>query len=141
MTQDSFDEELRELLASGNKIQAIKLYREETGVGLAEAKNAVEEFAAGEALPAAGGDLQGRIPVDDPDLVAEVTTLLQEGKGLPAIKLVRVRTGVALKEAKEIVDRISEDAGLLAQSGSGCMGMILLGIFVPPVLARLLSFA
>ena len=37
MTHDNFEEELRELIASGNKIQAIKLYREETGAGLAEA--------------------------------------------------------------------------------------------------------
>jgi ribosomal protein L7/L12 len=32
-------------LQQGRTIQAIKLYREETGTGLAEAKNAVEEIA------------------------------------------------------------------------------------------------
>lgn len=30
------------VITTGNLIQAIKLYREKTGVGLAEAKNAVE---------------------------------------------------------------------------------------------------
>lgn len=35
-----------ELLQSGNQIQAIKLYRELTGVGLAEAKDAVDGLAA-----------------------------------------------------------------------------------------------
>jgi len=34
--------EVRDLLAAGNKIGAIKLYRELTGLGLAEAKAAVE---------------------------------------------------------------------------------------------------
>ena len=34
--------EVRRLKESGNVIQAIKLYRESTGVGLKEAKNAVE---------------------------------------------------------------------------------------------------
>lgn len=34
-----------EAIRSGNKILAIKLYREATGVGLAEAKNAVEAQA------------------------------------------------------------------------------------------------
>lgn len=34
--------EVRALVASGNKIQAIKVYREKTGVGLKEAKDAVE---------------------------------------------------------------------------------------------------
>ncbi|CAM3732786.1 ribosomal protein L7/L12 [Occultella aeris] len=33
-----------ELLARGKKIEAIKVYREETGVGLKEAKDAVERF-------------------------------------------------------------------------------------------------
>jgi ribosomal protein L7/L12 len=32
-------------LEQGRKIQAIKLYREQTGVGLKEAKDAVEELA------------------------------------------------------------------------------------------------
>jgi ribosomal protein L7/L12 len=34
--------EVRELVAGGNKIQAIKVYREHTGLGLKEAKDAVE---------------------------------------------------------------------------------------------------
>lgn len=38
------DPRLTELIQSGDKIQAIKLYRELTGVGLAEAKDAVERL-------------------------------------------------------------------------------------------------
>ena len=38
-------EEVLELLQQGQKIQAIKLYREITGVGLKEAKDEVEEMA------------------------------------------------------------------------------------------------
>ena len=34
--------EVQALVASGNKIQAIKVYRERTGLGLKEAKDAVE---------------------------------------------------------------------------------------------------
>jgi len=37
---------VKEALFSGQKIQAIKLYREQTGVGLAEAKDAVETLEA-----------------------------------------------------------------------------------------------
>ena len=36
------EDEARELLRSGRKIQAIKLWRERTGMGLKEAKEAVE---------------------------------------------------------------------------------------------------
>ena len=34
--------EVRDLVARGNKIEAIKVYRERTGLGLKEAKDAVE---------------------------------------------------------------------------------------------------
>ena len=36
------DEKIMELMKSGQKIQAIKLYREQSGVGLKEAKDYVE---------------------------------------------------------------------------------------------------
>ncbi len=39
--------QIRSLLQRGNKIEAIKMYREATGVGLAEAKAAVEAIEAG----------------------------------------------------------------------------------------------
>jgi ribosomal protein L7/L12 len=38
------DPRLAELVQSGNKIGAIKLYRELTGVGLAEAKDAIDSI-------------------------------------------------------------------------------------------------
>ncbi len=39
--------QVKEALFTGQKILAIKLYREQTGVGLAEAKDAVEKLEAG----------------------------------------------------------------------------------------------
>jgi ribosomal protein L7/L12 len=36
--------QIQEALRRGNKIEAIKIYRELTGVGLAEAKQAVDNF-------------------------------------------------------------------------------------------------
>lgn len=36
---------------------------------------------------------------------AEVLMLVQQGKRIQAIKLVRERTGLGLKEAKNVVDR------------------------------------
>ncbi len=38
------DEQIMELVGAGQKIQAIKLYREQTGVGLKEAKDYVESL-------------------------------------------------------------------------------------------------
>ncbi|MFL5244764.1 MAG: hypothetical protein ACJ8FY_21900 [Gemmataceae bacterium] len=39
--------QITELLRQGKKIEAIKLYRESTGAGLAEAKNRIEEIERG----------------------------------------------------------------------------------------------
>jgi ribosomal protein L7/L12 len=39
--------EIQDLLAKGNEIQAIKRYRELTGLGLGEAKEAIERAQAG----------------------------------------------------------------------------------------------
>ena len=44
MPEGTTDEDIRELAQQGKKIQAIKWYRELHGVGLAEAKQAVEEM-------------------------------------------------------------------------------------------------
>ena len=129
MAQEDFEEEVRRLLDSGNKIQAIKVYREHTGVGLAEAKDAVEAFAAGSDL--ADSPPGDRIPVDDPELVDEVKELIGQGDPLLAVKLVRERTGRSLKESKEIVDQIGVDSGLTSPSGSGCLGAVLLAASVP----------
>jgi large subunit ribosomal protein L7/L12 len=38
----ALDEDLRALLLQGRKIEAVKRYRQQTGVGLAQAKNAVD---------------------------------------------------------------------------------------------------
>jgi ribosomal protein L7/L12 len=45
--QPSADPEILRLMQAGNKIAAIKRYRELTGVGLAEAQQAVERIALG----------------------------------------------------------------------------------------------
>jgi ribosomal protein L7/L12 len=41
------DPEIQDLLAKGNEIQAIKRYRELTGLGVKEAKDAIERARAG----------------------------------------------------------------------------------------------
>lgn len=43
-TAAGLSESVRQLADAGNKIQAIKIHREQTGVGLREAKDAVEAY-------------------------------------------------------------------------------------------------
>ena len=120
---DSFEEEIRRLLESGNKIFAIKRYREETGVGLAEAKAAVE-------LLEADGSFSKPVQPDNPHVRSEIVSLLGRGEKIKAIKVYREQFGVGLKEAKEAIDFIGEQNGIPSSSGYGCLSVILLGITV-----------
>jgi ribosomal protein L7/L12 len=98
------DPEVRALLAGGNKIAAIKRVRELTGMGLKEAKDYVESWSP--TLPglvaAAVQPAPSASPQDDP----EVRALLASGNKIAAIKRVRELTGMGLKDAKDLVDRL-----------------------------------
>lgn len=49
----AYSDRVREAVTSGRKIEAIKLLRNETGMGLKEAKHAVEELERSLGLPPA----------------------------------------------------------------------------------------
>ena len=115
------DEVLR-LLTTKQKIAAIKRYREMTGVGLREAKAAVEQMerervmgpmpvVAG-AVSAMGGNDSGLQGSGDAEvLMLEVRALLQARKKIAAIKLYRERTGASLKQAKAVIDELEAVMG------------------------------
>jgi ribosomal protein L7/L12 len=95
-------------LAAGRKIEAIKLYRELTNVGLAEATEMVEQIEAqGPPAPAAFGSSNPQ-PPHPAELSAEarqsVIEALRAGRKIEAIRLYRQSTGVDLKEAKDAVE-------------------------------------
>ena len=94
---DDFREEIRGLLDSGQKIAAIKRYREQTGAGLAEAKAAVEALESVESLP-------DSVQSDNSDFTAQIVNLLERREKIQAIKLHREETGLGLKEAKDAVE-------------------------------------
>ncbi|HUT11050.1 MAG TPA: ribosomal protein L7/L12 [Thermoguttaceae bacterium] len=111
------DAELQALVAAGRKIEAIKRYRELTGAGLAEAKNAVESLMRGASLPSRE---QGDVPFE-----SEIVSLLEQGRKIDAIKLYREKTGVGLKEAKDFIEALAADRRIAAPSRSGCLGVVL----------------
>ncbi len=125
---ESIENEIKNLLASGRKIEAIKRYREETGTGLAEAKDAVESLEAGRSFPEA--------QPEDSDLTSQVIGLLGRGEKIEAVKLYRNKFGGGLKEAKEAVERIGEQNGIPSSSGSGCLGVVILVAIVVAGLSR-----
>jgi ribosomal protein L7/L12 len=94
------EEQIRGLLRQSKKIQAIKLYHEATGVGLKEAKDAVEAMERGQAVAA--------IPTVVTDAASQgaIVDLLRQGKKIQAIKLYRDATGAGLADAKEAVEAL-----------------------------------
>lgn len=104
--------ELHALLGQGNKIAAIKLVRQHTGLGLKEAKEYVEALEVGAvpvyAPPAAyppAAEVEWAAGLT-PGVEAEVRALLAQRNKIAAIKLGREHTKWGLKEAKEYVDRL-----------------------------------
>jgi len=95
-------QEIHELIHQKQIIQAIKLYRETTGVGLAEAKEAIEEMAGDEFTKPASGVRD----YDNPILESRIKSLLARRRKVDAVKIYREEYGVGLKEAKDAVDRI-----------------------------------
>jgi ribosomal protein L7/L12 len=95
--------EIKELVTKGNKIAAVKLYREITGAGLKESKDAVESIERGVPIqipsPAQTGD-------PDPFLEIQIKRLLAERKKIEAVKAYREAYNCGLKEAKDAVDDI-----------------------------------
>jgi hypothetical protein len=75
------DSQVRDLLAHGNKVEAIKIVRQATGMGLAEAKNYVEALESRQIVNIGG---ESSAPVDAPpeDSLAklrELKKMLDEG--------------------------------------------------------------
>jgi ribosomal protein L7/L12 len=95
-------QKIHKLLHDKQLIQAIRLYREATGVGLAEAKEAVEEMARNEFTKPPSGVRN----YDDPVLESKIRSLLSKGKKIEAVKIYRAEYGVSLNEAKDAVERI-----------------------------------
>lgn len=105
---DAGDDPIAALLERGEKIAAIKLYRQQTGAGLAEAKRAIEAWVRRD-------DLHGG------DLTAEVVGFLKRGQKIGAIKFYRERTGVSLVEAKHAVESLMVQYHIPPQR-RGCFG-------------------
>lgn len=97
-------ETVRRQLGEGQKIKAIKTYKEATGASLKTAKDAVEALDGRPmSAPSRGFDAAAH---------ADVREALLLGKKIQAIRLYREATGVGLKEAKEAVEAMAVNEGV-----------------------------
>lgn len=92
---------LRALLRDQHKAEAVRLYMEQTGASLAEAQQAVNEWAPVRD-PQYLDSTVGLLAVD----LDAIKALLARGQKIEAIKLLRAQTLIGLKEAKDAVEAI-----------------------------------
>lgn len=90
-------------LAQGDELEAIKLLRSTTGLGLKEAKDLIDGHSN-----AMGQHSRASVPSTLPP---QVMNALQRGDKIEAIKLMRQATGLGLKEAKDLVDAAQSQLG------------------------------
>lgn len=79
----------------GDVIEAIKITRQATSLGLKEAKEAVEAYRSGAPIANPPGSVQ--IPL-------QAVSALHQGSLINAIKRTREATGLGLKDAKDAVE-------------------------------------
>jgi ribosomal protein L7/L12 len=132
--------DLVELIKRGEKIGAVKLYRQQNGASLKDAVEAVNAMERGEPAPQPQDASTGAI--QDADLKAvdlkAIVSLLEEGKTIAAIKLYREKTRVGLAAAKSSVEKLASERGIQLPR-SGCAGVILVCLLVCLVAAGVVS--
>jgi ribosomal protein L7/L12 len=130
---DSLEGRVLFLMQAGKKIEAVKLYRQETGSGLKEAKDAVEALAAGQPIARRSGESVETNGVDPNSLEGQVLALMRGQKKIWAIKVYREKTGVGLKQAKDAVEALAAKHGINPK-GAGCAGMVLLMVVLSTII-------
>ena len=106
LTPEQLDAIRRETLA-GNKIIAIKLYREATGKGLAESKHDIETFEVEWRSGAlAAKPAPAPIVSPTPQQLEQVRREVLAGNKIQAIKLYREMSHVSLFDAKQAIDQL-----------------------------------
>ncbi|HAV63395.1 MAG TPA: hypothetical protein DCY13_13645 [Verrucomicrobiales bacterium] len=120
---------IRQALDNGDKLEAIKLYREATGAELKEAKEAVEDMETGHATTDTVATGAKQAAANRSSAVREA---LFKGHKIDAIKRYREITGLGLRDAKLAVDKLEADlrktdGERFARSGMsrGCFSVIL----------------
>jgi ribosomal protein L7/L12 len=98
-SRNSFSPAIIEQLQKGNTIEAIKILREETGMNLLEAKEAIEKGAG------ANPDRNSPFVHQQKTISGEVLHQLSLGKKIDAIKVLRGETKMGLKDAKDAVEQ------------------------------------
>lgn len=108
------DPGVRDLISQNQQIDAVKRYRELSGVGLKEANDAISYLmdhpnAVIEKVdPSSLSQGQGKISAADE---VQIRDFLRQGNKIEAIKIYRKATGLGLREAKDAIDAMEQKLG------------------------------
>ena len=103
--------DVRDAVARGQTIEAIKLLRAATRLGLKDAKDAIDAHVRG-----GGGGLPP--PARGAALPPSVVEAMARGDKIDAIRLLREQTGLGLKAAKDAVEAGHQVAGATLRTHS-----------------------
>ena len=131
MAQKNYLAEVLNLLDCGSNIEAIKILRREKSYGLKDAK-ALAELLQGKSLSEAKkaeaafvtGTDSDAVSVENLDKEALIDVLETEGK-IAGIKMVRKQTGLGLKDAKDLVEKLPVE---YPQKSGGCAAFIFIAV-------------
>ncbi|MFJ6532807.1 ribosomal protein L7/L12 [Microbacterium sp. NPDC091662] len=112
--------EIDRLVAAGQKIHAIKLYRDHSGTGLKEAKDRIDHWSVSTTAPhtaavsnttathsaitptaATPSSVRAQLPAS---VASDIDKLVAGGAKIAAIKALREHTGLGLKESKDLIE-------------------------------------
>lgn len=111
--------EIDRLVADGRKVQAIKVLRQHSKIGLKDAKDRIDHWsisttaphiaAVSHSAPArssmspthVSGSVRSQVP---PSVAADIDRLVAGNQKLAAVKLLREHTGLSLKETKDQIE-------------------------------------
>ena len=88
-------------LSTGNKIEAIKILRNKTGLDLKAAKELIEHYERTGGSIAHTGNVS---TFDNASFPSEAVAALNAGNKLEAIRIIREKTGMGLKDSKDRVE-------------------------------------
>ena len=95
---------------SGSKVLAIKLLREQSGLGLSEAKQLLESVDATDSSLAVNSAIPASAEL-------RIHAAMASGNKLEAVKLLKEATGLGLAEAKERIDEAMQGEPLNLEAG------------------------
>lgn len=94
-------------IENGNMIEAIKIVREKTGLGLKEAKDLVDQYATQGPQTTSQSETHPR--VSSAHMPTEAINALQKGSKIDAIRFIREENKMGLKDAKDFVEQYIRD--------------------------------